>query len=635
MSRRRSLSFNRREALRFGALGLAGVAFGSLGVRGALAQQAGAASGAALGAPRHGLSVFGDLMLPADFSHFPYVNPDAPKGGAFRFVPSQWGFNQNPQTFNTFNTFILAGDAPPLMESCFDTLMVRQLEEPDAVYGLVAESVSVSDDEKTFAFHLRPEARFHDGSPLTAEDVAFSLEILRTRGHPMLRQVLSWTDSVTVESPQTVVVVMKAGASNRLPPTVATMPILSKAYYEAHDFQRSSMDIPLSSGAYRVGRFETGRFVEYDRVKDWWGRDLPVSRGQGNFDVIRVEFFRDRQIAFQALTKGTLNYREEFTSKTWATEYNFPAVQDGRVIKAEFPDNLPAGAQGWFLNLRREKFADPRTRQALDLAFDFQWTNTNLFYGAYQRTSSYFENSEMKAEGMPSAEELALLEPLRDKVPEAVFGEAWTPPVSDGSGADRKLLREANDLLLAAGWKRQGSSLVDANGVPFTIEFLDNSPAFERVVQPYARNLERLGIELTFRLVDPAQYQARRSGFDFDMTGQRYSLSPTPGEAVRDFWTSQAAKTDGSYNLAGISDPAVDTLVEALINAPTREEMVTAARALDRVLRLGHYWVPNWYKPIHTVAYWDEFGFPDKPPHYGFPVAGTWWHADAALNKNG
>jgi len=430
--------------------------------------------------------------------------------------------------------------------------------------------------------------------------------------------------------------VMKAAASNRLPPTVASMPILSRAYYETHDFQRSSLEVPLSSGAYRVGPYETGRFVEYHRVEDWWARDLPVSRGQANFDVLRVEFFRDRQIAFQALTKGALNFREEFTSKTWATEYNFPAVEDGRVVKAEFPDNLPAGAQGWFINLRREKFADPRTRRALDLAFDFQWTNTNLFYGAYERTSSYFENSEMKAEGMPSEAELALLEPLRGKVPDAVFGEAWTPPVSSGSGTDRALLKEANDLLVAAGWTRRGRSLVDAAGRPFTIEFLDNSPSMERVIQPYARNLERLGIELSFRLVDPAQYQSRMNVFDFDMTGQRYSLSPTPGEAVRQFWTSEAARTEGSYNLAGIADPAVDILVEALINAPTRADMVTAARALDRVLRSGFYWVPNWFKPVHTVAYWDEFGFPETPPHYGFPVVETWWHAGApAAKKNG
>lgn len=633
MSRRRSLTFTRRATLRLGAFGAAGAALAATGLSGARAQAE--APGAAFGPARHGLSVFGDLQLPADFSHFPYVNPDAPKGGAMRLVPPQWGYNQNPQTFNTFNTFILAGDAPPMMETCFDTLMVRQLEEPDAVYGLVAESVSVSDDEKVFAFHLRPEARFHDGAPLTAEDVAFSLETLRTKGHPTLRQILSWIDSVTVEDPETVVVAMKAAASNRLPPTVASMPILSKPYYETHDFQRSSLDVPLSSGPYTVGRYETGRFVEYQRVADWWGKDLPVSRGHANFDVVRVEFFRDRQIAFQALTKGTLNFREEFTSKTWATEYNFPAVEDGRVVKAEFPDNLPAGAQGWFINLRREKFADPRTRQALGLAFDFQWTNTNLFYGAYERTSSYFENSEMKAEGMPSAAELALLEPLRGQVSETVFGEAWTPPVSSGSGTDRDLLRQANDLLLEAGWTRDGRRLVDAQGRPFTIEFLDNSPAFERVVQPYARNLERLGIELTFRLVDPAQYQSRMNGFDFDMTGQRYSLSPTPGEAVRQFWTSQAARTEGSYNLAGIADPAVDALVEALVNAPTRDAMVTAARALDRVLRSGFYWVPNWFKPVHTVAYWDEFGFPEKPPHYGFPVAATWWHADAAAKKNG
>lgn len=632
MSARRSLPFSRRDALRLGALGVAGAALPSWPLASAHAQEAVAGT-----APRHGLSVFGDLALAPDFPHFPYVNPDAPKGGIIRIVPAEWGLNQNPVTFNTFNTFILTGDAPPLMDMCFDTLMVRQLDEPDAVYGLVAETVAVSDDEKTFTFKLRPEATFHDGSPLKADDVAFSLGILKGEGHPTLRQLLSWMERAEASDPETVVIVLKPTASNRLPPTIATMPILSKAFYGTHAFQRSTLTPPLSSGPYRVGAYETGRYVEYQRVPDWWAAELPVARGQANFDLVRVEFFRDRQIAFQALTNGTLTFREESVSKNWATGYTFPAVETGKVIKREFPDNRPSGAQGWFINTRRKKFADPRTRQALGLAFDFQWTNANLFYDLYERTASFFENSDMMAEGLPSEAELALLEPLRDQVPEAVFGEAWMPPVSDGSGSDRTLLRKANELLLQAGWTRKGRNLVDADGEPFTIELLGFSPTFERVVQPYARNLERLGITMNFRLVDPAQYQLRKNTFDFDMTGQRFALSDTPGEAVRDFWTSASAKVDGSYNLSGISDPAVDTLVDALVNAPSRVEMVTAARALDRVLRLGFYWVPNWYSPTHRVAYWDLFGFPAETPHYGFPVIGTWWwDADkaAALGRS-
>ncbi|MDQ0315221.1 extracellular solute-binding protein [Amorphus orientalis] len=635
MSVRRSLPVSRRGALKIGALGAFAFGASALPFRLAAAQQASAPAG---GAGRHGLSVFGDLALPPDFSQFPYVDPDAPKGGTLRILPSQWGFNQNPLTYNTFNTFILAGDAPPMMEMCFDTLMVRQLDEPDAVYGLVADTVSVSDDEKTFSFHLRPEARFHDGSPLTAEDVAFSLQTLRDEGHPSLRQVLSWMERAEVEDAETVVVVLKPEASNRLPPTIATMPILSKAYYTENDFQRSSLEPPLSSGPYRVGEHETGRYVNYERVADWWAADLPVSRGQHNFDIVRVEFFRDRQIAFQALTNGTLTFREESISKNWVTAYDFPAVRDGEVIKNEFPDNRPSGAQGWFINTRRKKFADPRTRQALGLAFDFQWTNENLFYGLYERVASFFENSDMMAEGMPSEAELALMEPLRDQIPEAAFGEAWTPPVSDGSGSDRTLLREANDLLMQAGWQRDGRNLVDADGNPFTIELLGNSPSFERIVQPYARNLERLGIQMNFRLVDPAQFQSRLNGFDFDMVGRRFALSATPGEGIREFWTSEAADTDGSSNLSGIRNPAIDALVAKLVNAPTREDMVTAARALDRVLRVGFYWVPNWYSATHRVAYWDLFGYPEKTPHYAFPVAATWWwDADkaAALGRDG
>ncbi|MEW5423648.1 extracellular solute-binding protein [Amorphus sp. 3PC139-8] len=632
MSLLRSLSLNRRTFLHAGSVGAAGAMLAGLKPPPAWAQ-----GSPATGAPRHGLSVFGDLALPPDFAHFPYVNPEAPKGGIVRVVPWEWGFNQNPVTFNTFNTFILAGDAPPMMDMCFDSLMVRQLEEPDAVYGLVAETVSVSDDEKTFAFHLRSDARFHDGSPLTAEDVVFSLETLKTQGHPTLRQILSWVERVEADGPATVEVVLKPEASNRMPPTIAGLPILSKAYYDTHDFARSTLEPPLSSGPYRVGNFETGRYVEFERVEDWWAKDLPVARGQANFDTVRLEFFRDRQIAFQALTNGTLTFYMESVAKNWATAYTFPAVQTGKVIKAEFPDNRPSGAQGWFINTRRKKFADPRTRRALGLAFDFQWTNANLFYGLYKRTASFFENSEMMATGVPAPEELALLESLRGQVPDGVFEEAWTPPVSDGSGADRTLLRQANELLLQAGWTRKGRSLVDADGQPFTIELLSFSPTFERVVQPYARNLERLGIEMNFRLVDPAQYQSRLNSFDFDMTGQRFAFSATPGEGIRDFWTSEAATTDGSYNLSGIADPAVDTLVAKLVNAPTRDDMVAAARALDRVLRLGFYWVPNWYPGLHRVGYWDLFGFPEKPPHYGFPVVSTWWwDADkaSALGKS-
>lgn len=577
-------------------------------------------------AARHGLSVFGDLKYPAGFSHFDYVVPDTPKDGRIVFTAPFWIFNQNPQTFNTFNTFILKGDAPPRMELCFDTLMVRALDEPDAVYGLIAETVEISEDGNVYTFTLRPEARFHDESPLTAEDVAFSLMTLKEKGHPSIRQGLRELDDARVEDPHKVSLVFSGKQSRKVPLIATGMPIFSKAYYSRYDFAQTTLTPPLSSGPYKVGRHEVGRFVEYERVKSWWAADLPVSRGHYNFDRIRLEFFRDRQVDFEAFKKGVLTFREEFTARTWATEYNFPAVQDGRVIREEIPDGRPSGAQGWYLNLRRSKFSDPRVRQALGLAFDFEWTNTSLFFGAYKRTSSYFQNSAMSAKGEPDAAELALLEPWRGQVPDAVFGPAVAPPVSDGTGQDRAMLREADRLLREAGCRRDGARLLLPSGEPLAFEFLSNTNSFERVVLPYIGNLERLGIRANFRVVDPAQYQSRLNDYDFDIASRRYSLSATLGEEIRQMWGSEAASQPGSSNLSGIADPAVDALINAVVAASTREEMTVAARALDRVLRAGHYWVPQWYKPIHTVAMWDVFGHPEAPPTHGFTPELHWWY---------
>lgn len=578
------------------------------------------------GVERHGLSVFGDLKYGKDFAHFDYLEPDAPKGGKIAFTAPSWAYNQNPQTFNSFNSFILKGDAPPRMELCFDSLMVRALDEPDAVYGLVARSVSVSEDGNSYTFHLRPEARFNDGSPLTADDVAFSLMLLKKKGHPLISQTVKEMISVQALSSDAVEVAFSGKQTRQLPMVVATLPILSKSYYEAQDFTTTSLEPPLGSGPYRVGKYEQGRYIEYQRVTEWWARDLPVTRGAFNFDAIRIEFFRDRQIAFEAMKKGALTFYEEFTSKTWATEYDFPARQEGRVIKTSFPDDRPAGAQGWFFNTRLDKFKDPRTREAIGLAFDFEWTNENLFYATYKRTSSFFQNSEMMATGKPSVEELALLEPLREGLPDTVFGEVWSAPVSNGSGQDRGLLRRATQLLRDAGWKRDGKRLVNASGEPLTIEFLTNSSSFERVIQPFVKNLRLVGVEAKIRLVDGAQYQSRLNDFDFDVVGQRFALNATPGEGIRQYWGSEAAGNAGSRNLAGIKDPAVDALIEKIIHAESREAMTIACRALDRVLRASHYWVPNWYKASHAVAYWDRFGIPPEKPRYGFPVETTWWY---------
>lgn len=573
----------------------------------------------------HGLSVFGDLKYPNGFTAFDYVNPEAPVGGQIAMTAPSWSFNQNPQTFNTFNSFILKGDAPPRMERCFDSLMVRAFDEPDAVYGLVAESALVSDDGNFVTFKIRPEARFHDGSILNAEDVAFSLNTLKEKGHPIISQSIQEMVSATAPDEHTVTVAFSGNHSRQLPLLIATLPIFSKTYYTRYNFEASTLTPPLSSGPYTVGRYEIGRYIEYKKVEDYWANDLPVNKGHNNFEIIRFDFFRDRQATFEAFKKGSLTFHEEFSSKTWATEYNFPSFTEGRVVKREFAIGLPSGAQGWFLNTRRDKFSDPRVREALGYAFDFEWSNAALFYDQYIRTQSYFENSEMKAVGLPSDAELALLAPYRDDLPEVVFGEAITQPVSNGSGQDRTLLREASLLLREAGYFRRGEQLIGPDGNQLVMEFLSSSPAFERIVLPYVKNLRLLGIEASFRLVDPAQFQKRVNDFDFDIVGHRFTLTPTLGSSIQNFWTSESAETFGSYNLSGIRLPAIDDLVEKAINASSRQEMVTAARALDRVLRAGFYWVPQWFKASHTVALWDMFGIPTDMPAYDFPVETTWW----------
>lgn len=574
--------------------------------------------------PAHGLSVFGELKYPADFEKFEYVNADAPTGGRFVMTTPSWAYNQNPRTFNTLNGFVLKGDAPARIDRIFDSLMVRAWDEPDAVYGLLAESAEIADDRKTYVFKLRPEARFHDGSALTADDVAFSLNLLKEKGHPVISQTMRDFEAAEADGPDVAILRFNGNQTPQLPLIVSALPIFSKAYYSENDFEASTLDPPLGSGPYRVGRLDAGRFIEYERVPDYWGRDLPVNVGHHNFDVIRLEFYRDDQIAFEAFKKGEISFREEFSSRRWSTEYNFPAIEDGRVQRNEFPDDSPSGAQGWFLNTRREKFANPLTRKALTFAFDFEWTNQNLFYGLYSRTHSFFEKSEMMATGLPSEAELQLLEPFRETLRPEVFDIPFIPPVSDGSGQDRKRLREATALLKEAGWLRKGTGLVDENDRPFTIEFLNTSPDWERIVAPFIKNLEILGIQANFRLVDPAQYESRVNVFDFDIVGRRFSMSPTPGEEMRQFWSSTAADTDGSYNLSGIADPAVDALLETMIRAENRETMTTAARALDRILRAEHMWIPQWFNAVHRVAHWDEFGWPDMPK-YDFPVEALWW----------
>jgi microcin C transport system substrate-binding protein len=624
----------RRETLALGAGALATLVAPPARAQEAHAQEAHANEAHAdEEAERHGLSAFGDLKYPADFKHFDYVNPAAPKGGLFSQLGPTTQYNQNFLTFNTLNSYILKGDAAQGMELTFATLMASAADEPDGLYGLAARAVIVSADGLTYRFLLRPQAKFHDGSRITGEDVVFTLGLLKEKGHPIIHQLTR--DMISAEAPDdaTVVVRFAPKRARDVPLFVAQLPIFSRAYYTSRPFDETTLDVPLGCGPYKVGRFEAGRYIEYERVKDWWGADLPVARGQNNFDTVRFEFYRDRDIAFEGFTAKSYLFREEFTSRIWATRYDFPALRDGRVKREELPDETPSGAQGWFINTRREKFADPRLREALICAFDFEWTNKNIMYGSYKRTVSMFQNSEMMPQGMPGPEELALLERFRGQVPDEVFGEPFMPPVSDGSGQDRALLRKAAVLLQQAGMVLKDGKRVTPKGERVTIEFLNDEPSFQPHHLPFIKNLATLGIEATLRIVDPVQYKARTDGFDFDIAIDRFSFSSTPGDGLRPYFTAQSAATKGTHNLAGIADPVVDALTEAIIAAPTRRDLVAACKALDRVFRAGRYWIPQWYNPAFRIAYWDVFGHPATKPRYARGIPETWWYDRAKAAK--
>ena len=608
------MKLTRRDVLGVGAAALAGAS--------GLAAPARAAD-----AERHGISAFGDLKYPADFAHFDYVDPTAPKGGLFSQIGPSRLYNQNFQTFNSFNSFILKGDAAQGMELTFATLMKGAANEPDAMYGLAAHAVQVSEDGTSYRYVIRPEARFHDGSKLTAHDAAFSFNILKEQGHPLITQRMRDYAGAEAMDDATLVVRFAPGRARDVPLFVAALPIFSRAYYSTHAFDESNLNVPLGSGAYRVGHFDAGHYIEYERVADWWGAKLPVNVGMNNFDIIRYEFFRDREVGFVAFTAKNYLFREEFTSRVWATRYDFPAVRDGRVKRDVLPDDTPSGAQGWFPNQRRDKFKDRRVREALIYAFDFEWTNKNIMYGSYERTHSMFQNSPMMANGPPSPEEVALLEPFRGKVPDEVFGEPFVPPVTDASGRDRAMLRKANALLLEAGCALKDTKRVTPKGEPFTIEFLIDDTTFEPHHLSYIKNLQTLGIEAAIRLVDPVQYKRRQDEREFDITVERLSFSLTPGDELRTYLSSEAADINASYNIGGIKDPVIDALIRTIIAAKSRPALVTACKALDRVIRAGRHWVPHWYKPNHWIAYWDKFGHPPvKRPQYARGVPETWWY---------
>jgi len=564
----------------------------------------------------HGFAMHGDLKYGPGFAHFEYVNPRAPKGGEVRLAAIG--------TFDSLNPFILKGIPAAGLGEVFDTLTVGAADEPFSQYGLVAETIETPADRSWVAFTLRRGARFHDGSPITADDVVWTFETLKRKGHPFYRAYYRHVLRAEKAGERRVKFVFERGDNRELPLIVGQMPVLSRAYWAGRDFEKTTLEPPLGSGPYRVETVEPGRSITYRRVRDYWGAGLPVNVGRDNFDVIRYDYYRDTTVALEAFKAGHYDFRQENVAKHWATAYTGPAVSQGLIRREEIPHEVPTGMQGYVFNERRPLFRDRRVRWALAHAFDFEWTNKHLFYGAYTRTRSYFSNSELAARGLPSPEELRVLEPLRGLVPEEVFTREYVPPTTDGSGNIRENLRIALDLLRQAGWQVRGQRLVDAQGRPFEFEILGNDPSFERVHLPFVRNLERLGIVARVRTVDSAQYQTRLDTFDFDMTVAVWGQSLSPGNEQRDFWHSESADVPGSRNLAGIKDPAVDRLVELVIQAPDRPSLVARTRALDRVLLWGHHVIPHWHIRAWRVAYWDKFARPAVAPKYALGFD-TWW----------
>ncbi len=579
--------------------------------------------------PAHGASMYGELKYGADFTHFDYTNPDAPKGGTVT-LPAIG-------TFDNLNQFILKGNNAAGLGLLFDTLTVGSLDEPFSEYGLIAESIEIPEDRSWVIFTLRPEARWQDGTPVTVDDVIWTLDTLKTKGHPFYRAYYANIVKAEKVGDRQVKMIFDGKMNRELPLIAGQMPVLPKHYYEKVEFDKTTLTPPLGSGPYRIKSVDPGRTIVYERDPNYWGADLPVNRGRYNFDEVRYEYYRDASVALEAFKAGDYDIQEENNSKDWATAYTGPAFDKGLIVREEIPNQRGTGMQGFVFNTRRPIFKDPKVRAALAYAFDFEWTNENLFYGQYQRTESYFSNSELASSGLPSPAELKLLEPFRDQLPPEVFTKEYRAPSTEDTDL-RHNLRIALQMLQDAGWEVQNGRLVNKQtGQPLAFEILLVQPAFERIVGPFVQNLKRLGIQATYRTIDTAQYQNRLDDFDFDMVVGSWGESESPGNEQRDFWGSRAADTPGSRNLAGIKSPVVDALIDKIIQAPTREDLVTATHALDRVLLWGHYVIPNWHITYDRVAYWNKFSRPKIDPKYGIDLF-AWWIDPvklAALERRG
>jgi microcin C transport system substrate-binding protein len=574
----------------------------------------------------HALSLIGEPALPADYTHFPWANPNAPKGGTV--VQGAIG------SYDSFNPFIIRGSPAAGVAQIWETLLRGNPDEASTEYGHLAEVIELPDDGTWVAFELRANARWHDGRPITSEDVKWSFETLRDKGRPFYRAYYGDVVEVRTPTPRRVEFRFKDGSNRELPQILGQLPVLPKHWWEGRDFSAPLTEPPLGSGSYRVDSFELGRNITLRRVEDYWGRDVPTEKGTDNFDVIRYEYFRDTTVAFEAFKAGRTDFRQVNSALEWATGYDFPAFNRGLVLKQEIPHELPSGMQGFVFNTRRAQFQDARVREALGLLFDFEWSNVNLFYGAYTRTTSYFDNSDFASRGVPQGAELALLEPFRARLPAALFTTEFTVPKTDASGTNREGLRRAVALLREAGWTIRDRKLVNAQGQQMSFEILLNSPLFERITLPYRDALTRLGAEVRVRTVDPAQYQRRTDSFDYDMIVDVFGQSLSPGNEQRDFWSCAKAREQGSRNTIGVCDPVVDALIEKVIAAPDRATLIPAVQALDRVLLWGHYVVPHWHLRAFRVAYWDMFGRPERNPRFGFGFSAWWVDAQKAARVN-
>lgn len=568
-------------------------------------------------AAQHGLSMHGDLKYPADFTHFEYTNPAAPKGGDIK----EWALG----TFDSFNGFIIKGTSADGLGFIYDSLMNKALDEPFSQYGLLAASVDMPASREHITFYIRPEARFSDGEPVTAQDVVFTFNTLLEKGAPFYRAYLGDIEKVEAINPLTVKFHFKNNGNRELALIVGEIPILPEHFWKTQDFSAPLIQIPIGSGPYILSKFESGRSITYQRNPNYWGKDLPVNKGRFNFDSITYDYYRDSTVSLEAFKAGAYDFRQETSSKQWATGYTGPQFDSGKLIKKEIVHQKPTGMQAFIFNTRKTYFQDPEVRKALTYAFDFEWTNSNLFYSAYTRTHSYFSNSDMAASDLPTPEEVAILEPFRKQLPSEVFSQVYRAPTYDGSGQIRPQIRQALRLLKSAGWELTDGKLINTDTKEAMVfEILLVQKEFERIVAPMIKNLQRMGIQANIRIVDVSQYINRLRAFDFDMVVGSFGQSSSPGNEQFEYWGSKNAQQAGSRNLIGIENPVIDKLIELIIQAPDRKQLVLSSRALDRVLQWNYYVIPQYHSRSYRIAYKNIFGYPSITPVFdlGFD---TWW----------